>query len=147
MNPITVISAISAIFSFLSIVFDVPNKQKISVSLKTFVLMLSVISFLFIWIFSPYFKNPSLKKVTTDDSSQSKDSSTNQPVNEPTSVSTDEPTNTSTDEPTSASTDARILQIDPIVPYLCEVNPIISQSLEIPAIDIGKIFGEIYETD
>ena len=64
----TVLSVISAIVSLLSIIFDVPNK--IPVSLKTFILILSIVCVLFFGVASIYSNNSA-----TDPDSSLSDSS------------------------------------------------------------------------
>lgn len=144
MNPITVISAISAIASLLSIIFDVPKKQKVSVSFKTFVLILSAVSSIAIWAFSPYFNDrppessPSLGTVQPDSGY------TAEPSTKPSDGTAIEPTEVATDEPVINS---QTLQVEPIAVHQYAISPIELQSFESSLVAIEQRWGNIYETN
>lgn len=166
MNPISVISAVSAIASLLSIVFDVPNKQKVSVSLKTFVLILSVVSFLFIGLFSPYFEDGSSERPPFQDAAQhesdpisqsnngSMSESASDPISDPIMESPANPpddtaivsTEISTDESINTPQNFQILQVEPIAACQYTMSPIMLQPSEASQIEIEQRLGTIYET-
>lgn len=163
MNPISVISAISAIASLLSIIFDVPNKQKISVSFKTFILILSVVSFLFIGIFSPYFKDgppgkpdtiPNESDPISQPTSTSMSEPASDPINDPITESSTNPsdgiaiesTEISTDKPINTPQNLQILQVEPIAVCQYEMSSIVLQPSEASPIEIEQRFGIINET-
>lgn len=151
-DPYTVLSVISAIASLLSIIFDVPNK--IPVSLKTFILILSIVCALFFGVTSIHsnnsvtdpdsslsdssgetMSNPSSDTVVDDDGDDSMDTSTDIPAEDLQIPPPDPPIKVNT------------LQVDPIINSTQKVNPIIQIFSEIPPIEIISITGEIYESN
>ncbi len=153
-DPYTVLSVVSAIASLLSIVFDVP--QKVSVSLKTFILLLSIACALFFWIISidsdgsktdDSSEQPSVLLPDPDSPTDSfegtndmdDDSSTSTPGNDP----TDEPIAAPSDPPVNSN----ILQISPLTSNVQKVVAITRIPLEVFPTEIITVAGEIFEED
>ena len=153
-DPYTVLSVVSAIASLLSIVFDVP--QKVSVSLKTFILLLSIACALFFWIISidsdgsktdDSSEQPSVLLPDPDSPTDSfegtndmdDDSSTSTPGNDP----TDDPIAAPSDPPVNSN----ILQISPLISNVQKVVAITRIPLEVFPTEIITVAGEIFEED
>lgn len=161
----TVLSVISAFASLLSIIFDVP--KKISISLKWFILILSILCALFFWFTSigsnslqagnndelssiqPPKMNDTVENNYTDspandseDVSHSiNDSSPDSSINAPASV----PNNISSITPTDSPLDGKILKIDPIISNAQNVASITQVPSEVLPVQIVTLVGEVYE--
>ena len=140
-DPYTTLSVISAIASLMSIIFDVP--QKISVSFKTFILILSLLCALFFWVTSNNFDPP-------------KDGNENNQPNVPSNGATvsGEPAEDSSTTGTSSSIsippinpppEERSYVIEPLVDNPYEISSITLSTLEIPPTEVITIDGEIFE--
>lgn len=140
-DPYTTLSVISAIASLMSIIFDVP--QKISVSFKTFILILSLLCALFFWVIS-------------NNSDPSKDGNENNQPNIPSNGATvsGEPAEDSSTTGTSSSISIPPINpppeegsyvIEPLVDNPYEISSITLSTLEIPPTEVITNDGEIFE--
>lgn len=140
-DPYTTLSVISAIASLMSIILDVP--KKISVSFKTFILILSLLCALFFWF-------------TSNNSDPSKGGEENNQPNTPSNGATVSGESSKDSYTTGTSSSISIppvnppqkekgYVIEPLVDNSYNVSPITLSPLEIPPTEVITIDGEIFE--
>ena len=153
-DPYTFISIVTTIASLLSIIFDVP--KKVSVSLKTFILLLSIGSAIFFWIAAPT-PNESQNSVVTDTPSVQPreiegddDNPDNQDKDNTSDVSTDDSSDSGAQDDLPATSEDTLskdhsLQIAPIASIAQNIEPIAQTSFEISPIEMIAFNGEVCE--
>ena len=156
-DPYTILSVISAIASLLSIIFDVP--KKVSVSLKTFILLLSIVCALFFWGTSvgsdglPDNNGESSDTLLSKDDHVVNNTGTDSPTNSFESNSLGSSAGTSVDVPIDnlSSTPVvspishNLLQIDPIIDSTERIASIKEASFDVSPIEILTLVGDVYE--